>query len=167
MRKQTTRKELRELFKNEPIVLKALNDSWDINHNKPKASKYKTREDLKEAFKNHPIILDALLKNWYPEKTCLGCSITFKQKHGQQKFCSRRCWEKKYRRKPLNERQKARKLFLEREQRKERATENRITKKCGMCGKEYIESKNIKSRTCGKKCTEDYNNYMNKVLSWD
>ncbi len=79
-------------------------------------------------------------------------------------FCSVSCrnkyWTKNRIWKPLTKEQKERKNRLRKKRRKEEAIKNLITKKCGMCGKEYIESKHRESRICGKKCKEDYNKYI-------
>ena len=116
-KKQPTRKELRELFKDEPIILDSLEKVWGTKSTisyfrKPK---HMTREELKEAFKNRPIILNALMDTWYPKAKCEVCSTVYRKKRPNQKYCSKSCQRKSAtlrRRGPrLNKRDDLRKAF--------------------------------------------------------
>jgi len=162
MRKQTTRTELRELFKEEPTVLTALENVWEKQSTARYFPKPKnlTREELKEAFKDKPIVLNALLDTWHPKAECEYCSCEYRKKAKNQKFCSVSCRRKNSIRTPKGI------------ARRKRAYESRqkVGKqcfKCGMCGKEYLAYPKTTRRTCSKKCKDDYDEYMEKVLNWD
>ena len=161
MRKKTTKGELRELFKNEPVVLDSLERVWETQSKAryfPKV-KHITREELKKAFKDKPIILNALLDTWNPKAECEYCSCEYRKKQPHQKFCSVSCRDKHSRTTPKG---------IARRKRKQKTRKvDKQSFKCGMCGKEYLAFPKSTKRTCSKKCKDDYDEYMNRVLKWD
>ena len=169
VRKSTTKKELRKLFKNEPTILSSLENVWEKQSTAryfPKV-KYMTRKNLIEALKDEPIIQNALKNAWNPKVKCEECSIEFVKNTSNHKYCSKTCRDKGTKRKPLTLEQRERKNFLQREQQRRKALENRIEKKCGMCGKTWEESAGIQRYTCSTKCYNEYNKLMERALKWD
>ena len=165
MRKQTTKRELRELFKNEPVVLGSLEKVWETQSKARYFPKVRnlTREELKEAFKDKPIILNALLDTWHPKAECEYCSCEYRKKQNNQKFCSVSCRRKHSIRTPKGIARRKRAY----ESRQKTRKVDKQSFKCGMCGKEYLAYPTTTKRTCSKKCKDDYDEYMNKVLKWD
>jgi hypothetical protein len=164
MRKQITRTELRELFKEEPAVLTALENVWEKQSTAryfPKVRNF-TREELKDAFKDKPIILNALLDTWHPKAKCEYCSCEYRKKQNNQKFCSVSCRDKHSRRTPKGIARQKRAY-----ESRQRQKVGKQSFKCGMCGKEYLAYPKTIRRTCSKKCKDDYDEYMDRVLKWD
>ena len=89
---------------------------------------------------------------------CVECSIKFVKKTSNHKYCSKTCRDKGSR---------ERKNFLQRQQQRRTALENRIEKKCGMCGKTWKQSAGIQRYTCSTKCYNQYNKLMERALKWD
>lgn len=131
------------------------------------------REELIEAFKDKPVILKAIMDSWFPHNgECAYCSKEFRKKRYNQKSCSVTCANKIH-----NNYSNRSREYKDHRNAIQRAKNKKTTKKCGMCGKEYIESTKKESRTCGTKCLEEYNNYVkewlrfeyarDKVITWD
>lgn len=164
MRKQITRTELRESFKDNITILNALEEVWKKQNTARYFSKVRTstRKELKEAFKDKPIILKALMNTWFPKAECEFCSCEYRKKQSHQKYCSTSCRRKKhyYSEKGIARQKRAI------ESRKKTRQLKKHNLKCGMCSKEYLaERKN--QRICSKECKDDYDKYMDKVLKWD
>ena len=161
-KKQPTRKELRELFKDEPIILDSLEKVWGTKSTisyfrKPK---HLTREELKEAFKNRPIILNALMDVWHPKAKCEVCSAVYRKKIPNQKYCSKTCQRKSAtlrRRGPrLNKRDDLREAFKN-EPSILKALEESWTievAECYSCDKEFNKT-NWNQRYCSHQCKNE------------